>query len=179
MSAETASSLVVEPEPSDPLDGYEGSLAQAGINTDMDWGPKQSLLLDKYKTLLETHSQLKKDHEESLRINQNLQSQLHSEQAALTQEKSSRAQSEAETERLRQRNRDHEAKILSLSFVRHACIARETCERASAGSARKATASRLFSERYLRVAGRERCALWRWGSPWSCLAAERSCSSLA
>jgi hypothetical protein len=107
---------VFEPEPSDPLDGYEGSLAQAGINTDMDWGPKQSLLLDKYKTLLETHSQLKKDHEESLRINQNLQSQLHSEQAALTQEKSSRAQSEAETERLRQRNRDHEAKILSLSI---------------------------------------------------------------
>lgn len=116
MSCETASNLVFEPEPSDPLDGYEGSLAQAGINTDMDWGPKQSLLLDKYKTLLETHSQLKKDHEESLRINQNLQSQLHSEQAALTQEKSSRAQSEAETERLRQRNRDHEAKILSLSI---------------------------------------------------------------
>ena len=61
MSCETASNLVFEPEPSDPLDGYEGSLAQAGINTDMDWGPKQSLLLDKYKTLLETHSQLKKD----------------------------------------------------------------------------------------------------------------------
>ena len=44
VSCETATNLVFEPEPTDPLDGYEGSLAQAGINTDMDWGPKQSLL---------------------------------------------------------------------------------------------------------------------------------------
>ena len=116
VSCETATNLVFEPEPNDPLDGYEGSLAQAGINTDMDWGPKQSLLLSKYKTLLETYSQLKKDHEETLAINQNLQSQLHGEQSSLTKEKSMRAQAEAETERLRQRNRDHEAKILSLSI---------------------------------------------------------------
>lgn len=116
VSCETATNLVFEPEPTDPLDGYEGSLAQAGINTDMDWGPKQSLLLSKYKTLLETHAQLKKDHEETLAINQNLQSQLHGEQSSLATEKSLRAQAEAETERLQKRNRDHEAKILSLSI---------------------------------------------------------------
>lgn len=116
VSCETAANLVFEPEATDPLDGYEGSLAQAGINTDMDWGPKQSLLLSKYKTLLETHSQLKKDHEETLAINQNLQSKLLGEQSELTKERSKSAQAEAETERLRQRNREHEAKILSLSI---------------------------------------------------------------
>lgn len=116
VSCETATNLMFEPEPTDPLDGYEGSLAQAGINTDMDWGPKQSLLLSKYKTLLETHAQLKKDHEETLAINQNLQTQLHGEQSSLATEKSKLVQAEAETERLRQRNRDHEAKILSLSI---------------------------------------------------------------
>jgi len=116
VSCETATNLVFEPEPTDPLDGYEGSLAQAGINTDMDWGPKQSLLLSKYKTLLETHARLKKDHEETLAINQNLQTQLRGEQSSLATEKSRLAQAEAETERLRQRNRDHEAKILSLSI---------------------------------------------------------------
>lgn len=115
-SCETATNLVLGPEPTDPLDGYEGSLSQAGINTDMDWGPKQSLLLSKYKTLLEQHSQLKKDHEELIATNQNLQSQLNGEQSALELEKGMRAQAEAETERLRQTNRNHEAKILSLSI---------------------------------------------------------------
>lgn len=115
-SCETAANLMYEPEPTDPLDGYEGSLAEAGINTDMDWGPKQSLLLSKYKTLLETHSQLKKDHEGTLAINQNLQSKLLGEQESLTKEKSLRAQSESETARLREKMRNNEAKILSLSI---------------------------------------------------------------
>lgn len=115
-SCETAGNLILGPEATDPLDGYEGSLAQAGINTDMDWGPKQSLLLSKYKTLLEQNSQLKKDYEEVLATNQNLQSQLNGEQSALTSEKGLRAQAEAETERLRVTNRNHEAKILSLSI---------------------------------------------------------------
>lgn len=115
-SCETATNLMFEPEPNDPLDGYEGSLAQAGINTDMDWGPKQELLLSRYKTLLEDNAQLKKDNEELLSQNQNLQSQLSSEQSSLEQEKGMRAQSEAETDLLRQRIRDRDAKILSLSI---------------------------------------------------------------
>jgi len=115
-SCETASNLILGPEPTDPLDGYAGSLAQAGINTDMDWGPQQSGLLTQYKTLIEQHSQLKKQHEEVLATNQNLQSQLNGEQSSLSTERGLRLQAEAETERLRQTNRNHEAKILSLSI---------------------------------------------------------------
>ena len=115
-SCETAANLVFEPEVNDPLDGYEGSLSQAGINTDMDWGPKQNLLLSKYKTLLETHHNLKKDHEDLMATNQNLQAQLTGEQSSLTGEQSLRKQAEAETERLRQRLRDREAKLLSLAI---------------------------------------------------------------
>ena len=115
-SCETATNLVLGPEATDSLDGYEGSLAQAGINTDMDWGPKQSLLLSKYKTLLEQNSQQKRDHEELIATNQNLQSQLSGEQSSLSLERGLRAQAEAETNRLRQTNRNHEAKILSLSI---------------------------------------------------------------
>jgi hypothetical protein len=33
---QSASELIYEPKASDPLDGYSGSLAQAGINTEMD-----------------------------------------------------------------------------------------------------------------------------------------------
>ena len=126
-SCETASNLILGPEPTDPLDGYDGSLAQAGMNTDMDYGPKQNTLLGKYKTLLE-HSQLEKDHRELMATNKNLQSQLNSEQSALATEKGSRAQAEAETERLRQTNRNHEAKILSLS-IEKAKLEQETLRR--------------------------------------------------
>ena len=127
-SCETASNLILGPEPTDPLDGYDGSLAQAGMNTDMDYGPKQNTLLSKYKTLLEQHSQLEKDHRELMATNKNLQSQLNSEQSALATEKGSRAQAEAETERLRQTNRNHEAKILSLS-IEKAKLEQETLRR--------------------------------------------------
>jgi chromosome segregation ATPase len=115
-SCEMASGLVFHPEPTDSLDGYEGSLAQAGINTDMDWGPKQNLLLSEYKTLKESHRQLKKEQEQLLASNQNLQSQLSGEKASLQTELGKRAQAEAETEQLRQRIRDYEARILSLSI---------------------------------------------------------------
>ena len=115
-SCETAGNLIYEPEISDPLDGYRGSLSQAGINTEMDWGPKQNLLLSRYKTLLEEHSNLEKQHEELISENQNLQSQLTGESAELQKERKMRAQAEAETEMLRQRRRDLEARILSLSI---------------------------------------------------------------
>ena len=47
----SVAALLYEPKPTDRLDGYNGSLAQAGINTEMDWGPKQNLLLSEFKTL--------------------------------------------------------------------------------------------------------------------------------
>jgi len=113
---QSASELIYEPKASDPLDGYEGSLAQAGINTEMDWGPKQNLLLSEFKTLKETHARLEKRLEQVLAENQNLKNNLQSEGSSLAQEKALRAQAEAETELLRQRRRDLEARILSLSI---------------------------------------------------------------
>jgi hypothetical protein len=115
-SCQSASDLIFEPKATDPLDGYEGSLAQAGINTEMDWGPKQNLLLSEFKTLKETHARLDKRLEQVLAENQNLKNQLSNEGSSLTQERALRAQAEAETELLRQRRRELEARILSLSI---------------------------------------------------------------
>jgi hypothetical protein len=100
----------------DPLDGYEGSLAQAGINTEMDWGPKQNLLLSEYKTLKETHVRLQQRLDQVLAENQNLKGQLGNESSMLQKEKALRAQAEAETGLLRERRRELEARILSLSI---------------------------------------------------------------
>ncbi len=113
---QTAGDLIYEPEVTDPLDGYRGSLAQAGINTEMDYGPKQDLLLSKYKSLLEEHADLQKERDDLRAENQNLQAQLTGEKTSLQKEKALRAQAEAETELLRQRRRDLEARILSLSI---------------------------------------------------------------
>ena len=113
---QSASELIFEPKASDPLDGYQGSLAQAGINTEMDWGPKQNLLLSEFKTLKETHARLEKRLDQVLAENQNLKNNLQNEGSSLQQEKALRAQAEAETELLRQRRRDLEARILSLSI---------------------------------------------------------------
>ncbi|MBX3462709.1 MAG: hypothetical protein KF830_06035 [Planctomycetes bacterium] len=113
---QSAAELIFEPKATDPLDGYAGSLAQAGINTELDWGPKQSLLLSEYKTLKETHARLQKRLDEVLAENQNLKHQVANEGSALQQEKGLRAQAEAETELLRQRRRELEARVLSLSI---------------------------------------------------------------
>lgn len=115
-ACQSASELIFEPAANDPLDGYEGSLGQAGINTEMDWGPKQNLLLSEYKTLKETHVRLEKRLEQVLAENQNLKNQLANEGSSLQAEKGLRAQAEAEAELLRQRRRELEARILSLSI---------------------------------------------------------------
>ena len=109
-----AANLLYEPKPTDPLDGYEGSLAQAGISTEMDWGPKQNLLLSEFKTLKEEHSRLEKRLEQVLGENQNLKTQLNNENTSLQREKSVRAQAEAQLEQRQQKLREQEATILSL-----------------------------------------------------------------
>ncbi len=113
---QSASELIFEPKATDPLDGYAGSLAQAGINTEMDWGPKQNLLLSEFKALKENHARLEKRVDQLLAENQNLKNQLGSEGTSLQRERAARAQAEAETEQLRQRRRELEARILSLSI---------------------------------------------------------------
>ena len=106
--------LLYEPKPTDPLDGYAGSLAQAGINTEMDWGPKQNLLLSEFKTLKEEHTRLEKRLEQVLLENQNLKTQLNNETGSLQREKTVRAQAEAQLEQKQQKLREQEATILSL-----------------------------------------------------------------
>ena len=113
---QAASGLLFEPKASDPLDGYEGSLAEAGINTEMDWGPKQSYLLTEFTALKETHARLERRVETLLAENQNLSTRLSQEGEALQQEKGLRAQAEAEAETLRQRRRELQARVLALSI---------------------------------------------------------------
>lgn len=115
-SCRSAANLLMEPAPTDPLDGYKGVLADAGIKTEMDWGPKQGLLLSQFTTLTEAHEKLKQRCDELSTQNHNLLEQLGSEGTALQKEKALRAQAEAETELLRQRRRELEARILSLSI---------------------------------------------------------------
>jgi len=108
--------VLYEPRPDDPNDGYKGHLAEAGVNTEMDWGPKQEYLLSGYKALREEHSKLQKRFDDLVAENQTLKTRLGGEGDALTREKTLRAQAEAETESLRQKRRELEARLLSLGI---------------------------------------------------------------
>jgi chromosome segregation ATPase len=109
-------SLMYQPRPQDPLDGYEGSLAQAGVNSELDWGPKQDLLLSEFKTLREEHAKLQKRLDQSLGEGRNLQARLAAETESLSKEKALRVQAEAEVELLRGKRRELEARVLGLSI---------------------------------------------------------------
>lgn len=105
-----------EPKATDPLDGYKGSYAEAGVNTEVDWGPKQNLLLSEFTSLKEAHNKLKSRVDQLVAENSNLTTRLSNEATSLEREKSLRAQAEAETELLRTRRRELEARILNLSI---------------------------------------------------------------
>jgi hypothetical protein len=113
---QAASNLLYEPAADDPLDGLKGSLAEAGVNTDMDWGPKQELLLSEHSALKEAHADLERQFRDLRAQNDNLLTQLGGEKGQLEKERAISAQAEAETELLRQRRRELEARILSLSI---------------------------------------------------------------
>ncbi len=108
--------LLYEPKPTDPNDGYDGFLAEAGINTTMDWGPKESLLLSEFTALKEAHAKLKTRFDDLLVEKQNLLGRIDGEAKELDRERKLRAQAEAEAELLRSRRRELEAKILSLGI---------------------------------------------------------------
>jgi hypothetical protein len=112
----TAPDLLYEPRPDDPLDGYKGSLAEAGVNTEMDWGPKQEYLLSGYKALRDENALLQKRFDDLLAANKNLEAKVAGESEALQREKTQRVQVEAEAESLRQTRRELEARILSLGI---------------------------------------------------------------
>jgi hypothetical protein len=108
--------LFSAPKPEDPLDGYKGSLAEAGVNTEMDWGPGQKTLLADFKALHEEHAKLKKRFEQIQGESQTARAQLAGESETLDKEKKLRIQAEAEAEMLRTKRRELEARILSLSI---------------------------------------------------------------
>ena len=108
--------LAVGPRPDDPLDGYQGTLAQSGVNTEMDWGPKQEYLLSGYKELREDHESLKRQYEEQVQQNQSLKAAVANESEALQRERTLRAQAEAEVRSLQQKRRELEARILSVAI---------------------------------------------------------------
>ncbi len=113
---QAAENLMYEPKPQDPNDGYKGSLAEAGSVTEMDWGPKQELLLSDFRALKEEHARLQKRMDQMLGEEKTLKAQLGAESDALAKEKAMRLQAEAESEMLRQKRRELEARILSLSI---------------------------------------------------------------
>lgn len=112
----SADGLLYQPKPDDRLDGYEGSLAEAGVNTEMDWGPKQDLLLSEFKTLKEDHVRLRRQLDQSQAENQNLKTQLDNEGSSLDKEKRVRTQFEAEVNKLLAERNELRARILSLSI---------------------------------------------------------------
>lgn len=113
-ACQSATDLLYEPKPTDRLDGYDGSLPQAGINTEMDWGHGQNLLLSEFKALKEDHTRLEKRLEEKLAEIQNLKTQLNDETARFGLEKKTRAEIAAQLELKNQKLREQEATILSL-----------------------------------------------------------------
>jgi hypothetical protein len=110
----SAANLLYEPKPEDRLDGYDGSLAQAGINTTMDWGPRQNGLLAEFTTLKEKEAELLRELERERAEKFNLQTRLNQETEAAQREKAQRVQAEAQADLRNQQLRERDALILSL-----------------------------------------------------------------
>lgn len=115
-SCNTTSGLLQEPKPTDPNDGYEGILPTAGIDTTMDWGPKQTYLLRDFEDLRKNFAKLQTSYDDLTIEKQNLLTQLQNGNTAFEREKAQRLQAEAEVALLRDRRRELEARILSLSL---------------------------------------------------------------
>lgn len=105
-----------EPKPEDPLDGYKGTLQEAGANTEVDWGPKQEYLLSGYTTLRDQHDKLQKEFKALQDENANLKQRLTGEGDSLARERALRAQAEAEVTSLQGKRRELEARLLTLGI---------------------------------------------------------------
>jgi len=110
-----APDIVYEPRPDDVIDGRRSAL-EAGVNTEMDYGPKQSLLLKSYQEAQNNVARLQKELDELRRGKQATETRLSDEGAAFAKEKALRVQAEAEAESLRGKRRELEARILSLGI---------------------------------------------------------------
>ncbi len=108
--------LGYEPKPEDPLDGYKGTLREAGANTEVDWGPKQEYLLSGYTTLRDQHDKLQKEFKALQEESANLKLRLTGEGDSLARERTLRAQAEAEVVSLQSKRRELEARLLSVGI---------------------------------------------------------------
>ncbi len=108
--------LGYEPKPEDPLDGYKGTYKEAGVNTEVDLGPKQEYLLSGYKALRDDHAKLEKDYKDLQDKFLASQLKLSGEGDSLVRERTLRTQAEAEVGSLQQKRRELEARILSLGI---------------------------------------------------------------
>jgi len=115
LAACKAPDIVYEPRPDDVIDGRRSAL-EAGVNTEMDYGPKQSLLLKSYQEAQSSVSRLQKELDELRRGKQATETRLADESALFAKEKALRVQAEAEAESLRGKRRELEARILSLGI---------------------------------------------------------------
>lgn len=107
--------LVYEPRPDDMIDGRQSALS-AGVNTEMDWGPKQGLLLQEYKKVMNRTAALEREVDRLKGENQTLSLRCSNESETVAKERTLRVQAEAETASLRGKHRDLEAKFLSLNI---------------------------------------------------------------
>lgn len=111
-----AAPIGYEPKPEDPLDGYKGSYAEAGVNTEVALGPKQEYLLSGYKTLQEAKVELERQNQTLQQRVRELEGNYGRESESLQRERALRTQAEAEVAALSQKRRELEARILSLGI---------------------------------------------------------------
>jgi hypothetical protein len=108
--------LVYQPRPDDMIDGRESALS-AGVNTEMDWGPKQGLLLQEYKKVMNRTAGLEREVDRLKTENQTAGLRIRNESEAVAKERSLRVQAEAESESLRTKRRELEGRVLSLNIA--------------------------------------------------------------
>lgn len=105
-----------EAKPEDPLDGYKGTYAEAGVNTEVALGPKQEYLLSGYKTLQDDNARLARENQSLQQKVRELEGNFGRESETLQRERALRTQAEAEVAALQQKRRELEARILSLGI---------------------------------------------------------------
>ena len=110
-----ARDLLGDPAKDDPQDGYTTYLTEGGHNTEMDFGPDQTVLMSQYAQLQIKVQQLEQTLEKrDLAINK-LTADLATERGRFEQESRERAQAQASTKEIHARTRALESQILTLS----------------------------------------------------------------
>lgn len=108
--------VIFEPRPDEPLDGYAGGLTQAGVNTEIDWGPGQKFLMSSHQSLLEEVEKLRRDNETKDADTRNLEVQVEQANDELKRERALRVQIEAQVQQLLNQRRDLQAQVLNLGI---------------------------------------------------------------